>query len=104
MAVSLLFWQFANQITRSSEAKRFYSRFVQFGNLAVIVSGLTVIFFSNIRESLPPDVDAWGVTLKWLMAAVTIASVAIMGIYRWMNQNVVSDPILCDQESSTDSK
>lgn len=94
MGISLLFWQFANQITRSQEARRFYAGFGQLGNLALVASGLTIIHFSNIRSSVPEGVDAWGETLIWLMGAVTICCFIIILSYRWMNQNVLTDPTL----------
>ncbi len=94
MGISLLFWQFANQITRSSEAKRFYAGFGQLGNLALVASGLTIIYCSDIRSHIPEGVDAWGHSLKLLMAAVTIGCVLIVLTYRWMNKNVLTDPKL----------
>lgn len=94
MGISLLFWQFANQITRSAEAKRFYAGFGQLGNLALVASGLTIIHFSDIRNKVPEGVDAWGETLTWLMGAVTVCCVVIIFTYRWMNNNVLTDPKL----------
>lgn len=94
MGISLLFWQFANQITRSAEAKRFYAGFGQLGNLALVASGYTIIHFSNIRTSVPEGVDAWGETLIWLMGAITICCVVIVLAYNWMNNNVLTDPRL----------
>jgi len=94
MGISLLFWQFANQITRSSEAKRFYSSFGQLGNLALVASGLTIIHFSDIRAHVPAGVDAWGETLKWLMGAIAVGCGVIVLSYYWMNKHVLTDPRL----------
>ncbi|MEY3183245.1 MAG: hypothetical protein RLZ35_1230 [Pseudomonadota bacterium] len=94
MGISLLFWQFANQITRSQEAKRFYAGFGQLGNLALVASGLTIIHFSDIRAHVPAGVDAWGETLKWLMGAISVSCLVIVGSYYWMNQHVLTDPRL----------
>lgn len=94
MGISLLFWQFANQITRPAEAKRFYAGFGQLGNLALVASGLTIIHFSDIRSQVPEGVDAWGTTLEWLMGAITISCFVIIAAYRWMNSNVLTDPSL----------
>lgn len=84
MGVSLLFWQFANQITSTSEAKRFYPRFTQLGNLSLLASGYTVIYFSNLRHTLPPEIDSWGITLKWLMAFVGLNCAILLVTYYWM--------------------
>ncbi len=94
MGISLLFWQFANQITRSAEAKRFYAGFGQLGNLALVASGLTIIHFSDTRGSVPEGVDAWHETLIWLMGAITVCCFIIMYTYSWMNKNVLTDPTL----------
>lgn len=90
--ISLLFWQFANDIVRSSEAKRFYPLFVLLGNVALILSGTVVKEFSDIRSHLPEGVDPWGVSLNYLCGALIIAGVLAMVIYRWMNKNVLTDP------------
>jgi AAA family ATP:ADP antiporter len=90
--ISLLFWQFANEIVRSSEAKRFYPLFVLIGNIALILSGTAVVEFSDIRKSLPPEVDAWEVSLRYLTIALIAAGVLAMWLYRWMQKNVLIDP------------
>lgn len=100
MGISLLFWQFANQITRSNEAKRFYGGFAQLGNLALVASGLTIIHFSDIRSKVPAGVDAWGETLKWLMGAICIGCLIIIFTYRWMNKHVLTDPKLYNPEET----
>lgn len=42
VTLGLLFWQFANQITRISEAKRFYAMFAFIGHTALIIGGQSV--------------------------------------------------------------
>merc|ERR1712159_889116 len=96
MGISLLFWQFANQTTRTFEARRFYSSYAQLGNLALIASGVTIVFLSDIRESVAPGVDAWGVTLKYLSLSVGLGCAIIMGTYYWITQNVLTDPRFYD--------
>jgi AAA family ATP:ADP antiporter len=96
VGISLLFWGFANDITRVSESKRFYSMFGLGANLAMLVSGPTIIYFSNIRTRLPVGVDAWGVSLNYLLGAVIFSALAIMGIYWWMNKHVLTDPRFFD--------
>lgn len=91
VVLSLLFWGFANDITRVSEAKRFYSLFGLGANFALVFSGPAIYYFSNMRQKLPADVDAWGVSLNYLMAMVIISGIAIIGIYWWINRNVLTD-------------
>merc|ERR1712164_131152 len=90
--ISLLFWQFANEITRTNEAKRFYALFGLLANIALIFSGQTVKYMSDIRDSLPEGVDAWGVSLKYMMTAVVLAGFLVVFINYWMEKNVLSDP------------
>jgi AAA family ATP:ADP antiporter len=91
VVLSLLFWGFANQITRVTEAKRFYSLFGLGANLALLVSGPAIVYVSDIRKSLPAGVDAWQISLNYLMAMVVVAGLAVMAIYWWINRNVLTD-------------
>lgn len=90
-AISLMFWGFANDITRVSESKRFYAMFGLGANLAMLVSGPAIIYFSNIRDKLPANVDAWGVSLNYMLSMVVVSGLIIMGIYWWINKNVLTD-------------
>ncbi len=92
VALSLLFWGFANDIMKVSEAKRVYSLLGIGANIALMVSGPAIIIVSNIRKNLPADVDAWGISLNYLMSMVVFAGIMIIVIYRWMQKNVLTDP------------
>lgn len=89
--LSLLFWGFANDITKVSEAKRFYTLFGLGANLALLISGPAIVKASDIRKSLPESVDAWQISLNYLMTMVVIAGIIIMGVYYWINRNVLTD-------------
>lgn len=91
VVLSLLFWGFANEITRVLEAKRFYSLFGLGANLALLVSGPAIIYVSDIRKYLPAGADAWQMSLNYLMTMVVIAGIAIIAIYWWINRNVLTD-------------
>lgn len=91
VVIALLFWQFANEITKVSEAKRFYGMFGLLGNLGLIVSGPTVYYFSKMRDKVPEGVDPWGMTLNYLMGFVVLAGLMVVGIYYWMNRSVLTD-------------
>ncbi|MCI0382683.1 MAG: NTP/NDP exchange transporter [Chlamydiae bacterium] len=91
MAMSLLFWGFANDTTRISESKRFYAMFGLGANAAMIPSGELVTYFSNFRSKLPVEIDAWGVTLNYLVLSVIAAGIIVMGIYYWINKNILTD-------------
>ncbi|MBI3900751.1 MAG: NTP/NDP exchange transporter, partial [Chlamydiia bacterium] len=95
-AISLLFWGFANQITKVAESKRFYALFGLGANLAMFPSGMLIKKFANIKSILPPEVDAWGVTLLYTMGAVVIACGAAIATYWWINKEVLTDPRFYD--------
>ena len=90
--LSLMFWGFANDIMRVTEAKRFYTLLGLGANLALLVSGPAILYFSNIGSRLPPGVDPWQVSLNYLMSMVVVAGLGVVGIYWWMNRNVLTDP------------
>jgi AAA family ATP:ADP antiporter len=102
--ISLLFWQFANEITRTQEAKRFYAMFGLLANVSLIASGFTVRYMSDIRKSLPSDVDAWGVSLTYMMTAVVVAGILVMAVYRWMNTKVLTDSRYYDASTEHSAK
>ncbi|KAL5702186.1 AAA-ATPase ASD [Ranunculus cassubicifolius] len=86
VVVSLLFWGYANQITTVDEASQFYPLFGLGANVALIFSGRTVKYFSNMRKNLGPGVDGWAVSLKGMMSIVVGLGLVICGIYWGMNR------------------
>ncbi|MFA5250409.1 MAG: NTP/NDP exchange transporter [Parachlamydiales bacterium] len=91
VVLSLLFWGFANDITKVSEAKRFYALFGLGANVALLFSGPCIILASAIRSKVPAGIDAWGVSLNYLMGMVVFAGLMIILTYRWINKNVLTD-------------
>ena len=95
MALSLLFWGFANQITRVDEAKRFYALFGIGANLALIAVKPTngLIHYGQSRLITSQGMAPWPAYLLFLMAIVVIAILAIGAIFLWMNAYVLTDPL-----------
>lgn len=104
VALSLLFWGFANDITKVSEAKRFYSLLGIGANVALVVSGPCIVYFSDIRKHLPAGVDAWGVSLNYLMGMVVLAGLLVIGLYWYINKYVLTDARFYDPEQLKKSK
>ncbi len=104
VAISLLFWGFANDITKISESKRFYALFGLGANFAMLISGPMIVYFAKIRDKLPAYVDAWGMTLNYMVAMVVLSGLLIMGIYWWINKNVLTDAKLYDPAERQRSK
>ncbi|KAG6430009.1 hypothetical protein SASPL_108068 [Salvia splendens] len=88
VVVSVLFWGFANQITTVDEAKKFYPLFGLGANIALVFSGRTVKYFSQMRQTLAPGVDGWAISLKGMMSIVVAMGFAICFLYWWVNNNV----------------
>jgi len=94
MIVSLLFWQFANSIVKSTEAKRFYSHFGLLGNVSLpMVAVVFYIFLSDDSNYVPSNLKMIPV-----LTLVIIFDCVFLALYTWINNYVVTDPELCDQE------
>ncbi|MGC0371798.1 MAG: hypothetical protein DGJ47_000499 [Rickettsiaceae bacterium] len=92
MMLTLLFWQFANQTTKTSEAKRFYSMFGLIGNVGLLFVGLAMAILLN--ENL--HIVSKEVKLIPLLSLVIINSFIVLYLYKWVNNHVLTDPSLYD--------
>jgi len=90
VVASLLFWSLANQITTVDEAKKYYPLFGLGANVALIFSGQYVKLVSRLRANLAPGVDAWAVSLQYLMGAVVASGGVLLGCYKHLQDKVVS--------------
>lgn len=108
VALSLLFWGFANDITKVKESKRFYNLFGLGANFSLLVAGTCIVWASDLRKSITnAAVDPWQVSLNWLMLMVVVSGFLILGIYWWINRFVLTDPRFYDpteQKSMKKSK
>lgn len=106
----LLFWQLANEITTTSEAKRFYTLFSLFGNSALIIVGFMMMNLSSsdtARNYLITVSDS-----KISLTVISISIVAVMSalsclIVRYITKRVMTDPsfyIRAKSESSSKTK
>lgn len=91
LALSLLFWTFANDTTKISESKRFYMIFVMFANISMIVSGRFIKWASTVRDSITTG-DPWQISLNYLTLLTIVAGVLVIGLYWWINKYVLTDP------------
>ncbi len=91
VALSLLFWQFANRITKEEETKRFYTLYSLISSLGVILSG-GVLHAASSAKGAEFDRNA-----RILIGLCIIFALIIMAIFYYINAEVVPDPKLCDQ-------
>ncbi|NGX31358.1 MAG: ADP,ATP carrier protein 1 [Chlamydiae bacterium] len=94
--ISLLFWQFANDITKVKESKRFYPFFLIGANIAMLFSGPLITYFSRYGKSAPLGTDPWQVSLTYLMPMAFFAGLMIMALYYYTTKKVLTDPRFYD--------
>lgn len=101
MVLTVLFWGFANEITRMSEATRFYSALNISSNSASIVAGLVA---STLTAQLfNPDLffghDRWSQTVDKLALLLLICGIGILTTFTWMKKHVLHDPAYMPEEA-----
>jgi AAA family ATP:ADP antiporter len=94
MALSLLFWGFANDIVKLEESKRFYALFGVGANLALVaVKGANhMIHLLGDRLAGWTRMDPWTAYVTTLMAVVVACILAVMAICHWIHRHVLTDP------------
>lgn len=107
VVISVLFWGFANQVTRLSEAGRFYSVLSLGYNLAIVLAGvasLLIVGNDSFSSLFVLSEDAWEQTMKIIILLVVGNGLLAMGIYRWMHKNVLKDNVIQAVISSPNKK
>ncbi len=92
--LSVLFWGFANQITKLGEAKRFYGLFGVGANFSGIVAGQVSVFccyYTRHNTTLPFGEDAWHQSLILMISLILLAGIGALVVFRWMNKNILTD-------------
>ena len=93
LVMSVLFWGFANEVTRIHEAKRFYSIFSIGSNIAAIMAG-QVANLLTCRGApspyIPYGANGWEQTVMSLVLLITLSGLLTMAAFRWMNRNVLN--------------
>jgi AAA family ATP:ADP antiporter len=92
--LSMLFWQFANHITKTSEAKRFYPMFPFIGNIGLIIAGSMLKYFVNIQIDEGTEgeiIQNSNFAVQSLLSFMSISAALIMVIYYYMQKYVLTD-------------
>ena len=94
VVLQVLVWGFANEITKISEAPRFYSVMVIVSNITTFLAGQIAVALScgEFDTSLGFGNDAWEQTVtKTLLLIVACAIVGLL-TFMWMDRKVLSNP------------
>ncbi len=102
----VLFWGFANQITRLGEAKRFYGLFGIGANFSGFVSGVLGAFLAKGTLDLGFSFGAtpWAQSLNLQIAAVTLSGLLLMALFRWFNRSILTDDRFKPLDNVADTK
>lgn len=92
VVLSMLFWGFANEITKVEEAKRFYAIFALSANFAPIFSGqiAQLLKVEHYHTFLPFGKTAWDQTVYLQLGVMLILAFVIVGLFRWVNVRILA--------------
>jgi AAA family ATP:ADP antiporter len=95
VVLQVLVWGFANEVTKISEAPRFYSVMVIVSNTATVIAGQVAVALScsEFSSTFGFGKDAWEQTMtKTLLLIVGCAVIALVA-FTWMERRVLSNPV-----------
>jgi len=97
LVMSVMFWGIANEVTKITEARRFYSVFSIWSNVATIAAGQLANYFTvnegQLNLMFPFGNDHWEQTIMLIVLLVVVAGIGMMGAFYWMNKNVLNKPM-----------
>jgi AAA family ATP:ADP antiporter len=92
MVLTVLFWGFVNEVTKIQKARRFYGALSIYSNVSTICAGQLANYFSMsvYNPALPYGSTAWEQTMMSVVLLVVAAGLIVMGIFWWMNKQVLN--------------
>lgn len=92
VVLSMLFWGFANEITKVDEAKRFYAIFALGANFSGIFSGqiAQLLKVQEYHSFLPFGRTAWDQTIYLQLGVMLLLALVIVGLFRWVNKHILA--------------
>lgn len=93
IVLSMLFWGFANHVTKVGESKRFYGLLGIGANFSGIIAGFISMALCSIDyyPSLPYGKTAWDQSLFLLISIVIISGLITLAIFKWMHVFSLAD-------------
>lgn len=86
--IFLLFWGFANQVTKLNEAKRFYALFGIGLNISGMIAGQVSVNICRYFGSA-----AWEKSMMALVGVVLVCGISAIAIFRWLYKNVLQEEV-----------
>ena len=102
--LTLLFWQFANDLYSIKEAKKTYALFGLLGQFGVVIAGTIQTLISKYFIYGSEDNSSWDMIVKSMMLSVAVAGIGLILLYRWIYKNVLNDSSLCEKKLNTESE
>lgn len=93
VVIFLLFWGFVNHICNFNEAKRCYNLFIAGGDMAQILAGPLVVYFTHKYMG-----SAFGLALENLTLCVLVFGFMIVALHWWLTRSVLKDERLYKPE------
>jgi ATP:ADP antiporter, AAA family len=101
--LTVLFWGFANQVTKINEAKRFYGLFGIGTNLSGIFAGQASVLCCKYTRGggyFPIGEDVWHKSLILMTLLILAAGVLALTFFWWLNSRVLTDKRYYDPSSN----
>ncbi len=103
----LLFWGFANQVTKLEEARRFYGLFgigtnfsgIAAGQLSILAIQLGDLTSGKSGNGVALE-DSWQASLVWLVSMVLVAGFGAIFAFRWLNKTLEKHPELSADDAA----
>ena len=95
VVINLMFWQFANHVVATEQAKRFYPMFGLIGNTGLIFAGNFMVFATGVNATMDevtlvsqPTSEK---TVQLIVMAIAMSGIAAMMLFRYLNHIVLHD-------------
>lgn len=93
----LSFWQFANHITQTEQAKRFYPMFGFLGNIALVIAGGVIKYLATTQKILDQAVERSmssnsSMMIQTMLVFMSLSIILIMWLYNYMQTEVLINP------------
>lgn len=105
IVLQVLFWGFANEITRISEATRFYSVLGIGSSLAAVAAGQVGVLLSSESVGFSCfGTNSWDQLFGKQIGLILVSGVIILAAFHWMTNNVLNNPRYIPEDTRREEK